>query len=120
MHPWIVTASDESEASDRRIEPQCCRTDNQEPKMNRYDPRTPRTLIGFAAAAMAAATLAIAVLAPAGMEYVANDVDVLTQIEDTTCTGDGAVAAMSVVAVRGVHAVPIVQSRATAKVGMQG
>jgi hypothetical protein len=27
---------------------------------------------------------------------------------------------MSVVAVRGVHAVPIVQSRATAKVGMQG
>ena len=81
--------------------------------MNRYDPRTPRTLIGFVAVAMAAATLAISVLAPAGMDYVAKDVDVLTQVEDTTCTADGAVTAMNVVAVRGVHAVPIVQSRAS-------
>jgi hypothetical protein len=82
-------------------------------KMNRYDPRTPRTLIGFAAVAMAAATLAIAVLAPAGMDYVTKDIDVLTQVEDTTCTADGVITSMNVVAVRSAHAVPVVQSRAS-------
>jgi len=78
--------------------------------MNRYDPRTPRTLISFAAIAMAAATLAICVLAPAQMDYVANDVDVLTRIEDTTCTGDGNVTSMNVVAIRGTHAVPVIRA----------
>ena len=81
--------------------------------MNRYDPHTPRTLIGFAAVAMAAATLAISVLAPAGMDYVTKDVEVLTQVEDTTCIADGIVTSMNVLAVRGAHAVPVVQSRAS-------
>jgi hypothetical protein len=62
---------------------------------------------------MAAATLAIAVLAPAGMDYVTKDIDLLTQVEDTTCTADGVITSMNVVAVRSAHAVPVVQSRAS-------
>jgi hypothetical protein len=69
---------------------------------------------------MAAATLAIAVLAPAGMDYLAKDVDVLTQIEDTTCTGDGIVTSMNVVAVRGAHVVPVVQSASQPRYRISG
>ncbi len=88
--------------------------------MNRYDPGTPRALIGLAAAVMTAATLAISIIVPAAMEYAMKDVDVFTQTSDATCASDGIVTAIDVIAVRSAHVVPIVQSRAAAKDARQG
>jgi hypothetical protein len=45
--------------------------------MNRYDPRTPRTALAVAAAATTALTLAVAVFAPARMEFRTREVQVL-------------------------------------------
>ena len=73
------------DASNRRV-----RTiDNMEPQMNRYDPRTPRTLFAVAAVAMTAATLAISVLAPAGIERPATQGDLVTRVESETCAPAG-------------------------------
>jgi hypothetical protein len=88
--------------------------------MNRYDPRTPRALIGLAAAAMATATFAISILLPAATDYVTQDADVITQTQVATCASDGVVTAIDVIAVRSAHVVPIVQSRAAAKDGLPG
>jgi hypothetical protein len=53
--------------------------------MNRYDPRTPRTLFGFAAVALSAATLALAVIAPVTAAPGTADVDMLTRVESESC-----------------------------------
>jgi hypothetical protein len=97
------------DASNRRV-----RTiDPTEPQMNRYDPRTPRTLFAFAAVAMTAATLAISVLAPAGIERAAAQDDLLTRVESETCSPAAkmVVTAIDVVAVRAAHVAPVAQSR---------
>src|SRR5690348_4771229 len=94
------------DASNRRV-----RTiDPTEPQMNRYDPRTP---FAFAAVAMTAATLAISVLAPAGIERAAAQGDLLTRVESETCSpaGNMVVTAIDVVAVRAAHVAPVAQSR---------
>jgi hypothetical protein len=96
------------DASNRRV-----RTiDPTEPQMNRYDPRTPRTLFAVAAVAMTAATLAISVLAPAGVERPATQDDLLTRVESETCApaGNMLVTAIDVVAVRAPHVAPVAQS----------
>ena len=85
--------------------------------MNRYDPRTPRTLFAFAAVAMTAATLVISVLAPAGIERAATQGDLLTRVESETCApaGNLLVTAIDVVARRTPHAAPVAQSHGAAQ-----
>jgi hypothetical protein len=97
------------DASNRRV-----RTiDNMEPQMNRYDPRTPRTLFAFAAVAMTGITLAISVLAPAGIERPATQGDLLTRVESEICAPSGGtlVTAIDVVAIRAPQVAPVAQSR---------
>lgn len=101
------------DASNRRV-----RTiDNMEPQMNRYDPRTPRTLFAVAAVAMTAATLAISVLAPAGIERPATQGDLVTRVESETCApaGNMLVTAIDVVAIRAPHVAPVAQSHGAAQ-----
>ncbi|HET8877315.1 MAG TPA: hypothetical protein VFO53_13365 [Casimicrobiaceae bacterium] len=85
--------------------------------MNRYDPRTPRTLFAVAAVAMTAATLAISVLAPAGVERPAPQDDLLTRVESETCApvGNMLVTAIDVVAIRAPHVAPVAQSHGAAQ-----
>ena len=45
--------------------------------MHRYQPGTPRALIGVAAVALTAATLVVAVMAPAAMSYGTREIGVL-------------------------------------------
>lgn len=81
--------------------------------MNRYDPRTPRTLFGFAAIALTAATLAISVSLPARIENAPAADDLPTQVASERCLPDGdtVITAIDVVAVRTPHAASIAQSR---------
>ena len=81
--------------------------------MNRYDPRTPRTLFAFAAVAMTAATLAVSVLAPARVEPPAQG-DLVTYVASESCApaNNVLVTAIDVVAVRAPHTAPVAQSHA--------
>lgn len=90
--------------------------------MNRYDPRTPRTLAGLAAVTLTAATLAISVFAPASKEYDPVQAVVLTSTASERCApaADGVVTAIDVVAVRGTHVAPVAQSRGAARNDLQG
>jgi hypothetical protein len=91
--------------------------------MNQYDPGTPRALFGLAAIAMTAATLAVAVIAPAAMDYGTREIGVLTQANQVTTVSaiDASTASIDVVAVRGMRLVPAVHSHApAAKRGLQG
>jgi hypothetical protein len=85
--------------------------------MNRYDPRTPRTLAGLAAAAITTATLAIAVVLPATSLPLAGPDDIATHVASEQCVAavDNTITAMSVVAERHAPATPIAQSRSAAR-----
>ena len=82
--------------------------------MNRYDPRTPRTFAGFAAAAITVATLALTVVLPAASRPATAD-DIATRVTSEQCVvaGDNAITAMNVVAERRARATPLAQSRGT-------
>ena len=90
--------------------------------MHRYQPGTPRALIGVAAIALTVATLAVAVLAPAAMNYGTREIGVLATTIDHVARGsDATTQSIDVVAVRGVRLVPVAQLRPTAaKPGLQG
>jgi hypothetical protein len=90
--------------------------------MQRYQPGTPRALLGVAAAALTVATLAVSVLAPAAMDYGTREIGVLATTSDHVARGDDATThSIDVVAVRGVRLVPVAQLRpAAAKPGLQG
>jgi hypothetical protein len=85
--------------------------------MNRYDPRTPRTLAGIAAAAITTATLAIAVALPAASRTAAAPEDIATRVTSEQCVAaaDNTITAMNVVAERRPHATPLAQSRSAAR-----
>lgn len=90
--------------------------------MNRYAPRTPRMLLGLAAVALTAATLAISVLAPAAMDRDASQNDVVTATVGERCVParDGIVTAIDVVAVRGEAVAPVAQSHGSGRIGLPG
>ena len=90
--------------------------------MHRYQPGTPRALIGVAAVALTAATLAVAVMAPAGMSYGTREIGVLaTTSNEVGRSSEATTASIDVVAVRGVRLVPVAQLRPAApKPGLQG
>ena len=91
--------------------------------MHRYQPGTPRALIGVAAVALTAATLAVAVMAPAAMSYGTREIGVLATTSNDVVRSSEATttASIDVVAVRGVRLVPVAQLRpAAAKPGLQG
>jgi hypothetical protein len=81
--------------------------------MKRYDPRTPRALFAFAAVTMTAATLAISVLAPAGVERVAPLDDLVTRVTSERCVpaDDTIVTGIDVVAMRGQNRAPLAHVR---------
>lgn len=81
--------------------------------MKRYEPGTPRALLGFSAVALAAVTFALTIGAPAAMHYGTQDIGVLTESNGftTVAAGDGATTAIDVVAVRGTRVVPVPRSR---------
>jgi hypothetical protein len=88
-----------------------------------YEPRTPRALVGFAAVFMTAATLAVAVLAPAASDVGSREVTVWTMSSDSDGAAANAAApttSINVVAVRGTRLVPVVQSRAASKTNLPG
>jgi hypothetical protein len=92
-------------------------------KMHRYQPGTPRALIGVAAVALTAATLAVAVMAPAAMSYGTREIGVLATTSNDVVRSSEATttASIDVVAVRGVRLVPVAQLRPAApKPGLQG
>jgi hypothetical protein len=104
----IVNPVRHEDASNRRV-----RTiDTMEPQMNRYDSRTPRTLFAVAAVALTGATLALSVLAPAGIDRTAAQGDLVTRVESETCASAAnmLVTAIDVVAVRAPHVAPVAQS----------
>ena len=82
--------------------------------MNRYEPRTPRALFAFAAVTMTAATLAISVLAPAGIERSAPQDDLATRVtsECRVPSDNTRITGIDVVAVRAAHRTPLAQLRA--------
>ena len=82
--------------------------------MNRYDPRTPRTFAGFAAAAITVATLALTVVLPAASRPAATADDIATRVTSEQCIAptDSAITEMSVLAERHPHAMPLAESRA--------
>ena len=86
--------------------------------MNRYQPRTPRIFAGFAAAALTAATLAVTVMAPAALDAQGDDMAVVAAGgEDHVYANTGPVTtSIDVVAYRGKRT-PIIQSRASARMG---
>jgi hypothetical protein len=90
--------------------------------MNRYDPRTPRTLAGLAAVMLTGATLAVSVFAPASVEHDAlhADVNASTVTERCVPAGGGIVTAIDVVAVRAAHVAPVAQTRGSARHDLQG
>jgi len=81
--------------------------------MNRYDPRQPRALFAIAAVALMATTLALSVLAPAGVDKVAPQDDLATRVASERCVSsdDTIVTGIDVVAVRAHHRSPIAQAR---------
>jgi hypothetical protein len=96
------------DASNRRV-----RTiDTMEPQMNRYDSRTPRTLFALAAVALTGATLALSVLAPAGIDRPAAQGDLVTRVASESCApaANMLVTAIDVVAVRAPHVAPVAQT----------
>ena len=106
---------DESGSPGGRIESHEGTIDNEEPVMNPYRPRTPRTIFGLAAVALTAGTFALAVAAPAGMACSTEQIGVLTQSSDITPVASAAreaTASIDIVAVRGTRLVPVVQWRA--------
>lgn len=91
--------------------------------MINYEPRTPRALVGFAAAFMTATTLAFAVFAPAAIDVGSREVIVWTMSSDSDAAAANAAApttSIDVVAVRGTRLVPVVQSRAASKTSLPG
>jgi len=80
--------------------------------MQRYESGSPRALIGIFAVAMTAATLALAVLAPAATEYRARDIGVLAGGDIATYDATP-ITSIDVVAVRAVRHVPVVEARRT-------
>jgi hypothetical protein len=83
--------------------------------MKRYDPRTPRMLLGFAAVALTAATLAVSVYGPAAFDASASDADIVTSVVSERCVpaDDAVMTAMDVIAVRAPragHVAPVAQS----------
>jgi hypothetical protein len=83
--------------------------------MNRYDPRPPRALFGLAAAAITAATLAIAVVIPATQTPQPTYEDVATRVaNERSVEQNGTITAIDVVGARRAQATPIAQSRPTA------
>lgn len=93
--------------------------------MKRYEPGTPRALLGFAAVALTAVTLALAVAAPAGSDYGTREIGVVTQSDSETTTrtaaGEAATTSIDVVAVRSLRRVPMVQAHQSAsRPGLQG
>jgi hypothetical protein len=105
-----TTGCDESESRRGGIESNSCSPDNEEKRMNDYQPRTPRALLGLAAVAMTAATLAASVLVPARMQYGTREIEVLTQSDVATQARTAAsTASIDVVAVRGTRIVPVAQ-----------
>src|SRR5690242_2588707 len=103
----------ESEAARSRIEPQHSHDSTMEPDMNRYDPRQPRALIAIAAVALTATTLALSVLAPAGVESLSPQDDLATRVASERCvpSDDTIVTGIDVVAVRTHHRSPVAQAR---------
>lgn len=81
--------------------------------MNRYDPRTPRALFGFAAIALTAATLAVSISLPARIEHAPDASDIATRVTSESCVpaDDTIVTAIDVVAVRSPRITSIAQSR---------
>jgi len=81
--------------------------------MNRYDPRQPRALIAIAAVALTATTLALSVLAPAGVESLSPQDDLATRVASERCvpSDDTIVTGIDVVAVRTHHRSPVAQAR---------
>ncbi|HJU21789.1 MAG TPA: hypothetical protein VJ891_04710 [Casimicrobiaceae bacterium] len=79
--------------------------------MNAYEPRTPRALLGFAAIALTAGTLALSVLWPAELPQAIAQQDLATRIESERCVPDSdtLVSGIDVVAVRNTHVAPIAQ-----------
>jgi hypothetical protein len=89
--------------------------------MNRYEPRTPRAVFGFAAVFLTAATLAVSVVAPAAMDVGSREVTVLTQTLDAQAkaAANAPTTSIDVIAVRATRVVPAVPSPAS-KIGLQG
>ena len=81
--------------------------------MNRYDPRQPRALFAIAAVALTATTLALSVLAPAGVESIAPQDDLVTRVTSERCvpSNDTIVTGIDVVAVRAHHRSPVAEAR---------
>ena len=81
--------------------------------MKRYDPRTPRALFSIAAVTLTVATLAISVLAPAGVEPVGPQDDLATRVTSERCVpnDDTVVTGIDVVAVRAQHRSPLAAAR---------
>jgi hypothetical protein len=92
--------------------------------MKRYETGTPRGLIAFVAIVLTAATLAVSVIAPAGMNYDTREIGVLAGSGDEDQAHravDVTTSTIDVVAVRGVRLVPVAAARSTtAKPGLQG
>jgi len=84
-----------------------------ETDMKRYDPRTPRALFAIAAVTLTVATLAISVLAPAGVEPASPQNDLATRVTSERCvpTDDTVVTGIDVVAVRAQHRSPLAAAR---------
>jgi hypothetical protein len=84
-----------------------------ETDMKRYDPRAPRALFAIAAVTLTVATLAISVLAPAGVERVGPQDDLATRVTREHClpTDDTIVTGIDVVAVRTHHRSPLAAAR---------
>jgi hypothetical protein len=91
--------------------------------MERYAPRSSKTIIGFAAAFMTAATLALAVVAPAGMDFSSGQVGVQTLASDAPRTAavnaTSPTTSVEVVALRRTMLVPVVHSSKQAKHGIE-
>ena len=93
--------------------------------MNRFEPGTPRALLGAAAVALTLATITITVAAPAATTWGTREIGVLTQDDAVSARApspDGMLTkSVDVVVVRGTRLVPVMQSQASQpKPGLQG
>ena len=93
--------------------------------MNRFEPGTPRALLGVAAVALTLATIAISVAAPAAMNWGTREIDVVTQDDSVTARAPSPAGMLTtsidVIVVRGTRLVPVLQSQASQpKHGLQG
>jgi hypothetical protein len=97
----------------RRASNRRCHEKNRSKTMNRYDPRTPRTLMGVVATVISAATLALAVVMPATGEQKTAPGDVESRVASERCLADGGtITSMDVVAARHAKSGPLAQARA--------